>query len=116
MTIVYGKNCPINEPTPVLLRGYGAYGTPVSTECGDTEKFFLKQGWKVAYAHVRGGGELGGKWYDDGRKEKKENSIIDYLVCIVWKYQQLCIVCGVCVLSLNIKLCNKLIICWFLNP
>eukprot|EP00056_Hartaetosiga_gracilis_P007253 m.105880 g.105880 ORF g.105880 m.105880 type:complete len:733 (-) comp12665_c0_seq2:57-2255(-) len=82
MTIVYDKAVdPRKEPKPVLLRAYGAYGVPVTTSCGFIEKSFLKSGWIVAFAHVRGGGELGREWYNAGRREKKENSILDYLGC-----------------------------------
>lgn len=56
-----------DEKPPLLLDGYGAYEI-----CNDpyfTTKYLplLNRGWIIAFAHVRGGGEMGRHWYENGK-------------------------------------------------
>jgi oligopeptidase B len=44
----------------------------------------LDRGFVYAIAHVRGGGELGEPWRDDGKKLKKLNSFTDFIACAEW--------------------------------
>ena len=66
---------------PTLLLGYGAYG--VSQDLAFDPSLFplLNRGWVIAVAHTRGGGELGKKWYQQGRLFNKEKCMEDYLAC-----------------------------------
>ncbi|EFA75529.1 oligopeptidase B [Heterostelium album PN500] len=67
---------------PILIKGYGAYGTVMDTGYDQEDLALLKRGWVVATAHVRGGGELGRNWYESGKKMNKKNSIYDFVDCL----------------------------------
>jgi oligopeptidase B len=64
---------------PLLLYGYGSYGYPTEAAF-DTRVFSLvDRGWVWAYAHVRGGSDLGWDWFQQGRKSRKMNSFTDFI-------------------------------------
>lgn len=74
------------KPAPLLLYGYGAYGTignPSATApiFASHRISLLQRGFVVAVAHVRGGGELGEGWHDGARQQKKINTFTDFLDC-----------------------------------
>ena len=54
-------------PVPVLLYGYGAYETSIDPYFSVARLSLLDRGAAFAIAHVRGGGEMGRHWYDDGK-------------------------------------------------
>jgi oligopeptidase B len=64
-----------------LLVGYGAYEESLDVEFNSDYLSLLDRGVVIALAHVRGGGELGYDWYDQGRLDKKEHSFSDFLNC-----------------------------------
>ncbi|WP_102128205.1 S9 family peptidase [Deinococcus planocerae] len=66
-------------PAPTLLYGYGSYGYPTDPEFRLTRLPLLDRGWVWAIAHIRGGGELGRRWYDAGRLGHKMNTFTDFL-------------------------------------
>ena len=66
---------------PAVLHGYGAYGEPVMRGFDAVTVSLLDRGFVIAFAHTRGGGELGRAWYRAGRLYEKRNSIDDFLVC-----------------------------------
>lgn len=68
-------------PVPTVLIGYGAYGEPVCHGFDPTIIPLLNRGFVIAYAHTRGGGELGREWYRGGRLYEKERAIDDYIAC-----------------------------------
>jgi len=63
----------------MLLVGYGAYGYPYPTGFSHARVSLLDRGMIFAIAHVRGGGELGKAWHDDGRMAQKMNSFTDFI-------------------------------------
>ena len=64
---------------PALLYAYGSYGS-ASAASFDSDVFsLLDRGVIYAEAYVRGGGELGKKWHDDGRMMKKRNTFTDFI-------------------------------------
>jgi oligopeptidase B len=69
------------HPIPFLLYGYGAY--ELSTDPGFSVSWLslLDRGAGVAIAHVRGGGEMGRRWYDDGKLLHKRNTFSDFAAC-----------------------------------
>jgi oligopeptidase B len=67
-----------NRPSPLLLLAYGAYGKNCPIHFCLTNMALLKLGWRIAFAHVRGGSENGRSWYDAGRKLNKWNSFHDF--------------------------------------
>ena len=64
---------------PMLLAGYGAYGYPYPVGFSSNRLSLLDRGVGVAIAHIRGGGELGKRWHDDGRMMNKRNTFTDFI-------------------------------------
>ena len=78
ISIVYRKD---TKPAsaPLLVYGYGSYGTSTEPKFSPTRVSLLDRGWVFANAHVRGGQELGRAWYEDGRQLKKLNTFTDFI-------------------------------------
>ncbi len=70
---------PRGRHAPILLYGYGSYGFPLPVTFSSNRLSLLDRGVVVALAHVRGGGELGKAWHDDGRMMKKMNTFTDFI-------------------------------------
>ncbi|MBB6626259.1 S9 family peptidase [Nocardioides sp. KIGAM211] len=68
-------------PIPVLLYGYGAYEASMDPYFSIARLSMLDRGAGFAIAHVRGGGEMGRHWYDDGKLFHKQNSFTDFAAC-----------------------------------
>jgi len=64
---------------PLLVIGYGAYGSSYDPEFSSNRPSLLDRGFVVAIAHVRGGAELGEGWYEDGRLMNKKNTFSDFI-------------------------------------
>lgn len=66
----------------LILKVYGSYGAyPGGTGFSAEDLILMKDGFTIAYAHVRGGSILGKQWYLDGKLLNKENSFNDYIAC-----------------------------------
>lgn len=65
-------------PFPTLLSGYGAYGSCQDPDFDKTLLSLLDRGVVYAFAHVRGGGELGADWTDEGHLMQKKNGFLDF--------------------------------------
>lgn len=78
MFIVYKDSIPKNGNTPFLLKTYGGYGTIAKKHFNPGIVYFIENGGAFAYVHLRGGGELGYKWWQEGRNLKKINGILDF--------------------------------------
>src|SRR2546426_1998265 len=63
----------------MLLSGYGAYGIAYPVTFSSSRLSLLERGVGYAIAHVRGGGELGKRWHDEGRMLAKRNTFTDFL-------------------------------------
>jgi oligopeptidase B len=81
VSLVYRKDKRRKGPQPMLLTGYGAYGYPHDVHFSSTRLSLLDRGVIYAVAHVRGGGELGKRWHDEGRMLNKRNSFTDFIAC-----------------------------------
>jgi oligopeptidase B len=68
-------------PAPCLLYGYGAYELSIDPSFSPHRLSLLDRGVVFAIAHVRGGGEMGRAWYEDGRMEHKANTFSDFIAC-----------------------------------
>lgn len=68
-------------PVPTLLYGYGAYEISIDPYFSVARLSMLDRGAAFAIAHVRGGGEMGRRWYDDGKLMAKQNSFSDFAAC-----------------------------------
>ena len=64
---------------PLLLHGYGAYGTSTEPTFNSAVLSLVDRGFLYAIAHVRGGQEMGRRWYDDGKMLRKLNSFHDFI-------------------------------------
>lgn len=69
------------DPVPLLLYGYGAYEYAIDPGFSISALSLLDRGAAFAIAHVRGGGELGRRWYDDGKLEHKQHTFDDFIAC-----------------------------------
>ena len=68
-------------PVPTLLYGYGAYEISIDPYFSVARLSLLDRGAAFAIAHVRGGGEMGRAWYDDGKLMAKQHSFDDFVAC-----------------------------------
>lgn len=68
-------------PVPVHLYGYGAYEASMDPYFSVARLSTLDRGAAFAIAHVRGGGEMGRHWYDDGKLEHKQHTFDDFIAC-----------------------------------
>jgi oligopeptidase B len=81
ISLVYKKGLKKDGTAPLLLYGYGAYGVCTDAEFNSNIISLLDRGFVCATAHVRGGGELGRTWYEDGRLLNKKNTFSDFISC-----------------------------------
>ena len=81
ISIVYKKNIKKDGKDPLLLYGYGSYGYSMDPYFNSVRLSLLDRGFIYAIAHVRGGEEMGRKWYDDGKLLQKKNTFTDFIAC-----------------------------------
>ncbi len=79
VSLMHAASTPLDGTAPLLLEGYGAYGTSVPAAFEVHRMSLVDRGFVVAIAHVRGGMERGYRWYREGKLEKKENSFLDFI-------------------------------------
>ena len=79
ISIVYRKDTKRDGRSPLLLGGYGSYGISNNPTFSSNRVSLLDRGFVVAIAHVRGGGEMGKKWHDQGRMFAKKNTFTDFI-------------------------------------
>jgi oligopeptidase B len=79
VSIVYRKGIARDGRNPLLLMGYGSYGSSSNATFSSNRVSLLDRGVVYAIAHVRGGGEMGKKWHDDGRMLAKKNTFTDFI-------------------------------------
>jgi oligopeptidase B len=79
ISLVYREDRRAMGPQPMLLYGYGAYGLSLDVNFSSTRLSLLDRGMIFATAHVRGGGEMGKRWHDQGRMLNKMNSFTDFI-------------------------------------
>ena len=79
MSLVYKKSLKKNGPQPTLLYAYGSYGISMPLAFRSSRLALLDRGMIFAIAHIRGGGEMGKQWHDDGKMMKKINTFTDFI-------------------------------------
>ncbi len=79
ISIVYRRGVEKDGDNPLLLSGYGSYGFSRDATFSSPRLSLLDRGFVYAIAHVRGGQELGRRWYDDGKLLKKKNTFTDFI-------------------------------------
>ena len=68
-------------PAPTLLYAYGSYEASMDPYFSIARLSLLDRGAAFAIAHVRGGGEMGRRWYDDGKLMRKQHTFSDFAAC-----------------------------------
>jgi oligopeptidase B len=81
ISIVVPKGSPRDGSTPFVLYGYGSYEASIDPFFSIARLSLLDRGMGFAIAHVRGGGEMGRQWYDDGKMLSKRNTFTDFVAC-----------------------------------
>lgn len=79
VSLVYHRKHFCKGHNPLLVYGYGSYGASIDADFSFSRLSLLDRGFVYAIVHVRGGGELGQQWYEDGKFLKKKNTFNDYL-------------------------------------
>jgi oligopeptidase B len=87
-SIVYKKGIKKDGTNPLYLTGYGAYGANYPAYFSSTRLSLLDRGVVFAIAHIRGGSEMGRKWYEDGKFLKKKNTFTDFIACAEYLISQ----------------------------
>ncbi len=81
VSLVYKKGMTMDGGNPLVLEGYGAYGSSDDPYFSSARLSLLDRGFIYATAHVRGGGEMGRRWYDHGKLLNKKNTFTDFISC-----------------------------------
>ena len=81
ISIVCPKDAPRDGSMPMLLYGYGSYEMSYDPTFSISRLSLLDRGMGYAIAHVRGGGEMGRRWYDEGKLLHKRNTFTDFIAC-----------------------------------
>jgi len=77
VSLVYRKGSA--RPAPLLLTGYGSYGSSSDPTFSSDRLSLLDRGFVFAIAHIRGGSEMGRAWYENGRQLQKKNTFTDFI-------------------------------------
>jgi oligopeptidase B len=81
VSIVYRKDRRTRS-NPLYVYGYGSYGYSLPLGFSSNRLSLLDRGVVMAYAHIRGGGDLGKPWHDAGKMLVKRNTFTDFIACV----------------------------------
>ncbi|WP_066557841.1 S9 family peptidase [Croceicoccus bisphenolivorans] len=79
VSLMMRKDTPLDGSAPLHLYGYGAYGHAVSPYFSTARLSLVDRGVIYAIAHIRGGDDLGRRWYLDGKLKKRTNTFNDFV-------------------------------------
>jgi oligopeptidase B len=79
VSIVYRSDLERDGSAPALLYGYGSYELSIDPSFSSIRLSLLERGFVFAIAHVRGGGEMGRGWYEDGKLLNKKHTFSDFV-------------------------------------
>lgn len=88
ISMIYKKGLKKDGKNPLLLYAYGSYGASMDAYFSSTRLSLLDRGFVFAIAHIRGGEDLGRKWYEDGKLLKKKNTFTDFIDCSKYIIEQ----------------------------
>ena len=81
ISLVRLKDTKQDGNSKVLLYAYGAYKHSISPSFSASRFCLIDRGITFAIAHIRGGGDLGDAWHEEGKKKLKKNTFLDYIAC-----------------------------------
>ena len=79
ISLVYRRDLKGAGTNPLHIYGYGSYGYPLPVGFNSNRLSLLDRGLVLAYAHIRGGGDMGKPWHDAGRLRQKLNTFTDFI-------------------------------------
>ncbi len=82
VSIVYRRDMREPGKNPLYVYGYGSYGYSLPLGFSSNRLSLLDRGVVMAYAHIRGGGDLGEPWHDAGKMLVKRNTFTDFIACV----------------------------------
>jgi oligopeptidase B len=87
VSLVYRREHFRKGASPLLVYGYGSYGASMDADFSASRLSLLDRGFVFAIAHIRGGGELGQQWYEDGKfcARKIPSTIISTSAMRCWR-------------------------------
>jgi oligopeptidase B len=81
ISLVCRRDTPRDGSAPLLLYGYGSYEHSMDPWFSIARLSLVDRGVVFAVAHIRGGGEMGRRWYEDGKMLAKKNTFSDFVSC-----------------------------------
>ena len=88
ISLVYKKGMVMDSRNPSFLTGYGAYGGSFDPYFSSNRLSLLNRGFIYAIAHIRGGGEMGKYWHEQGKMLNKINTFTDFIACSEYLIEQ----------------------------
>ena len=79
VSLLYRKDTPLDGSAPCLLYGYGSYGIAIPASFNTNCLSLVDRGFVYAIAHIRGGKDKGYGWYEDGKRDRKQNTFTDFI-------------------------------------
>jgi prolyl oligopeptidase len=81
MTVIRSPDTDLDGTAAVKLYGYGGHGIPLGPNYSHSVAHFVRSGGIYVQANLRGGGEFGEDWYNQGRGKNKQNVFDDFIAC-----------------------------------
>ena len=88
ISVVHLKTAKLDGTGPMYLTAYGSYGFPLDISFNSDRFSLIDRGVVFAVAHIRGGGEMGKAWHDDGRMMHKKNTFTDFIASAEYLVKQ----------------------------
>jgi oligopeptidase B len=88
ISVVHLKGAKMDGTGPMYLTAYGSYGYPLDISFNSDRFSLIDRGVVIAVAHIRGGGEMGKAWHDDGRMMHKKNTFTDFVASAEYLVKQ----------------------------
>jgi oligopeptidase B len=81
ISLVAKRDTPLDGSAPCVLYGYGSYEASSDPRFSSLRLSLLDRGFVWAIGHIRGGGEMGRAWYENGKLKHKANTFTDFIAC-----------------------------------
>jgi oligopeptidase B len=88
LSLLYRKGMKKDGTAACYLVGYGSYGSTYDPDFNSNWISLVDRGFVCGIAHIRGGMEMGFKWYEQGKMKNKMNTFTDFIDCAQWLVDQ----------------------------